>query len=233
MNSLFNSLLVNGDSYSAPAEFPVYANVLGEHWNVPVINLAKSGSNNDRICRSTVEYIESLPMGKRPFVIIGWSFIRRHEVWYYGSTKKILNQIPDKKSDSVYNKFITLDFLFSENEATLEQKCLVQEDLFVHKQLMEFYTKIFFLSNYLESKNIDYLFFSGAKNCEVPIHCFPSLENMSIVQSVINNKKIYSLHDFYIMKYALDNDPLCKKDTGHLSETGHDQFANYILENML
>lgn len=229
-----NSLFVNGDSYSAPGSFPVYADWLGEHWNVPVTNLARSGSNNDRICRSTVEHVETLDLSKeKPFVIIGWSFIRRLEVWYYGNNENILKNIPDKQDPAVYNKFITLNFLVNENEATLEQKCLLQDDLFVHKQLMNFYTNLFFLANYLESKKINYLFFSGAKNSEVPLNCFPSLENLGLCQAVANNKKIYKLHDFYIMNYAFNNDSDCNKETGHLSEFGHKQFANYILENML
>ena len=226
-------LLVNGDSYSEPCEFPVYADYLSEHWHKPLVNLALAGSNNDRICRSTVEYIETQDLSKsKPFVIIGWSFIRRLEVWYYGTNEKILKNIHDKQDPDVYNKLITLDFLLP-NDATLEQKCLIQEDLFIHKQLIEFYTKIFFLANYLESKNIDYLFFSAAKNCEVPMNCFPSLEHMSFIQNVIHNKKIYNLHDFYIMDYAFKNDPECNKETGHLSKLGHKKFAQYILENML
>lgn len=228
-----NHVLINGDSYSAAREHNVYGDFVGKKWDCSVVNIAIEGSNNDRICRSTVEYIESLPSDSKPFVIIGWSFIRRLEVWYYGDNKKILNRIPDKTDDSVYNKFVTLDVLLSKNEATLEQKCLIQEDLFVHKQLIEFYTKIFFLANYLESKKIDYLFFSGAKNCEVPIHCFPSLEKMSLIQKVTNNKKIYNLHDFYIMDYAFKNDPDCNKHTGHLSELGHEKFAEYMLVNMI
>lgn len=226
-------VLVNGDSYSAPTDHKVYGDFVGEKWNCPVVNIAIEGSNNDRISRSTVEYVESLPGDIKPFVIIGWSFIRRLEVWYYGDNNNILHRIPDKTNNAVYNKFVTLDFLINQNEATLEQKCLVQEDLFVHKQLIEFYTKIFFLANYLESKKIDYLFFSGAKNCEVPIHCFPSIEKMNMVQKINNNKKIYNLHDFYIMDYAFKNDPHCNKDTGHLSEVGHRKFSQYMLENMI
>jgi hypothetical protein len=228
-----NYLLVNGDSYSESCEFPVYADYLSDHWNIPLVNLAIAGSNNDRICRSTVEHIEKQDLSvSKPFVIIGWSFIRRLEVWYYGENKKILKRIPDKEDSSVYNRFVTLDFLLPD-DATLEQKCLLQEDLFVHKQLMEFYTKIFFLATYLESKNIGYLFFSGAKNSEVPMNCFPSLEKMSLIQNVMQNNKIYNLHDFYIMDYAFKNDPDCEPDTGHLSKSGHKKFAQYILENML
>ena len=226
-------LLVNGDSYSEPCEYPVYADHLSAHWNKPLVNLSLAGSNNDRICRSTIEHIENQDLSKsKPFVIIGWSFIRRLEVWYYGTNEKILQHIPDKQDPGVYNRFVTLDFLLPD-DATLEQKCLLQDDLSVHKQLVEFYTKIFLLSTYLENKNIDYMFFSAAKNCEVPIHCFPSLENMSIIQNVLNNDKIYNLHDFYVMDFAFKNDTECNKVTGHLSESGHQKFANFMLEKMI
>jgi len=75
-------LYVNGDSYSAPDEkFKVYSEILGEKLSVPVVNDAMAGSSNDRIFRTTLEYISSLGDDEKPLVIIGFSFLTREETW--------------------------------------------------------------------------------------------------------------------------------------------------------
>jgi len=156
----YDCILINGDSYSAPSEHKVYGDFLSKHFDIPVKNFAIHGSNNDRILRSSIEYLQEVKTEyQNPLVIIGWSFIRRLEVWYYGNNQKLLNQIPD----SADSRFITLNRLLDSGEATLEQKALVNEDLFIHKQLMNFYTNLYMFAQYLESQNLSYVFFSGAK----------------------------------------------------------------------
>jgi hypothetical protein len=229
--SNFDCIFINGDSYSAPKQNDkVYADFLADRMKIPVINLAISGSNNDRITRSSIESIEQLKTQYRnPLIIIGWSFIRRLEVWYYGNKLTVLDRVPD----SDQSRFITLDHLINANEATVEQKCLVNGDFFIHKQLMNFYTNLYTFAHTLESQNLSYIFFSGAKNTDCSINCFPYIESLSQVQWVANNKKIYKLHEFCIMHWAKENDPDSRPDTGHLSTAGHEQFAQFILNNML
>jgi hypothetical protein len=144
----YDCILINGDSYSAPNESKIYGDFLSEHFGIPVKNFARSGSNNQRILRSSIEYLQEVKSEyQNPLVIIGWSFIRRLEVWYYGNNKKLINQMPD----SLQSRFITLDHVMNAGEATLEQKALINEDLFVHKQLMDFYTNLYMFANILES----------------------------------------------------------------------------------
>ena len=223
--------MINGDSYSAKNQkHKVYADFLQKQFDIPVYNYAWAGSNNQRIIRSTLEHIHQY---KNPLVLIGWSFIRRMEVWYYGENPSIISRIPDRSQgidDSKQPKFATLDLLLHENEATLEQKCLVNEDLFVHKQLTDFYTNLYTFAHTLESMNIKYKFFSAAKNTEIPINCFPYIESLSQVQWCANNKYFYRLHDFCILNWARENDPDSHSVTGHLSENGHKKFVSLLQE---
>ena len=54
---IYDGLIVNGDSYSAKySETLTYANFLGNSLNTPVENIARVGSNNDRIVRSTIDF---------------------------------------------------------------------------------------------------------------------------------------------------------------------------------
>jgi len=228
---LFDCVLINGDSYSAKNDkHKVYADFLQQQLGVPVYNYAWPGSNNQRIIRSTLENIHQY---KNPLVLIGWSFIRRLEVWYYGEKQSLINRIPDrdqKIDNSKQPRFVTLDVLLHADEATLEQKCLVNEDLFVHKQLTDFYTSLYMFAHTLESMNINYKFFSAAKNTDCPINWFPYIESLHQVQWCAHNKNFYKLHDFCILNWSKDNDQDAHPVTGHLSETGHKLFANLLQE---
>lgn len=230
----FDCVLVNGDSYSAPAQSSqVYGDFLSHTLGIPIYNVAFPGSSNPRILRSSIEYINKLKQQHQNIlVIVGWSFIRRLEVWYTGSNQKILDQIPDT-AYGAQTRFVTLDHLLNAQEATLEQKSLINQDLFVHKQLMDFYTNLYLFANLLESQQLSYLFFSAAKNTDCAIHCFPYLESLEQVKWIINNKKIYQLHDFCIMDWAKANDSKSNPITGHLSVDGHEKFANFLLDQML
>jgi len=229
MMNTYDCILINGDSYSAPCKHKVYGDFLSEHFGIPVKNFATAGSNNDRILRSSIEYLQEVKSEyQNPLVIIGWSFIRRLEVWYYRNNQKLLNQTPD----STDSRFITLDQVINFGEATLEQKALINEDLFVHKQLMDFYTNLYMFAHLLESQNLSYIFFSAARNTDCPIHCFPYIGSLEQVKWVKNNPHIFKLHEFCIMNWSAEHDPECLPVTGHLSEKGHEKFANFLLDNM-
>lgn len=229
---MYDCLLINGDSYSAATSFPVYADALGQELNLPVINIATPGSSNDRILRSSIEKILELKQqNKNPLVIIGWSFIRRLEVWYYGDKLKGLN-IPDTAGKQSHQspRFVTLDMLIHHNLATIEQKCLIQEDLFVHKQLTDFYTKVYLLANTLNGLGVNWFMFSAAKNIEIPVHCFPYIDSLAHVKWCQEQKNIRELHNFCIQRWAEENDPECLPVTKHLSEAGHKKFSGVLLD---
>jgi len=238
MISKYDEIIVNGDSYSAynyNKDIVVYSTVLEEKLKIPVTNIARAGSNNDRIVRTTIEQIlNKLNSNKRLLVIVGWSFVRRLEVWYYGNNRTVINRIPDQIHSEEHKnpKFVTLNVLANLNEITTEQKCLINEDLFVHKQLTDFYTNVYLLSQFLQNNNVDYLFFSAAKNVEIPINCFPYIENLQQVQQVVTDRRVLDLHNFYIQDWATTNDPDAHPVTGHLSSNGHAKFAELLLNKI-
>ena len=229
----YDVILVNGDSYSAPRPHKVYSDILGEMLGIPVKNVAWVGSNNQRIVRSTIEEINNIKQHyQKPLVLIGWSFIRRLEVWYYGNNANVLNQIPDRLNlqEHLKPRLVTLQVLLTHNEATLEQKCLINDDLFVHKQLVDFYTSLFMLAHTLDAMSVKYFFFSAGKNTEIPTNSFPYIDNLQQVKWCQQNKNIYKLHEFCVMDWAKKNDSDCTPATGHLSATGHEKFANFLIK---
>ena len=225
----YDCIVINGDSYSAPTTHQVYADFLSEHYGIPVKNFALHGSNNDRILRSSIEYQHNNKSEySKPLVIIGWSFIRRMEIWYHGNNQHLLDTMPD----SDQSRFITLDWVINSGEATLEHKALLNDEQAIHKQLMDFYTNLYLFGRTLESQNISYRFFSAAKNTPYPISNFSYLNSLEQVQWVVNNPGIFKLHDFCISGWANENDSNCSS-TGHLSEDGHSKFARFIIDNIL
>lgn len=225
---MFDCVLVNGDSYTRLGEHKVYSDFLAEDLGVPVFNVAREGSNNKRITRSTIEHLIELKKNfAKPLVVVGWSFVKRIEVWYYGDNAQVINRIPDRNQgpDHLEPRLITLNMLLNLNQATLEQKCLITEDLFVHKQLIDFYTDLYMLAHTVESMGSEFFCFSAAKNTEIPISSFPYIESMKQVQWCMNNKNIHQLHDFCIVNWAQEHDPDRHPVTGHLSEQGHKNFA--------
>ena len=226
----FDCVVVNGDSYSDPTGGKVYGDFLAEYFDIPVENFACKGSNNDRILRSTIEYIQKIKQQYySPLIVVGWSFVRRLEIWYEGNHASLLKMIPDDE----LSRFITLDHVFYAGEATLEQKALINDDKSVHKQLVDFYTKLYLFGQLMESLNWKYICFSAAKNTDCPLDCFPYIANLYQAQWVDQNPYFYKLHDFCIQDWAQENDADCKELTGHLSTTGHEKFSKYIIRNML
>lgn len=224
----YDCLLVNGDSYSAPdARNPVYADIVAQELGVPVYNYARAGSSNDRICRTTIEYVnQALAQGRRPLVIVAWSFVRRQEVWYYGSGSH--HMMPDQcRGDHHDPRLITLDFLLKDGLATMEQKAMVPAPNEIHKLLTDWYTQVYLLAHWLEQKRLPYFFFSGADNEDCPTHCFPFVRELSTVKWCQTNPRIRDLHGFHVPQWARVNDPGVTS-TGHLSPEGHRGFAVYI-----
>jgi len=85
---MITHLITNGCSYTycqnlTDRETNGWPYQLGKKLGIPVINLAKPGSGNDYICRSTYEYVylEMLPTIK-PLWVIGWSQYWRREGWF-------------------------------------------------------------------------------------------------------------------------------------------------------
>lgn len=227
----YDCIFINGDSYSAPLpNIKTYGDFLSEHYKIPVKNLALPGSNNPRILRTSIEQVHKLKEEyNNPLVLVGWTFIRRTEVWYHGNHQGVLKAI----TDSEQSRFVSLDMVVNYGEATLEQKAIFYDEQGIHKQLMDYYTNLYMFAHTLEAKNIDYRFFSSAKNTAYPIHSFPYINSLAQVQWVANNPRIFKLDEFCVSDWAKENDPDHDTVSGHLSEDGHKKFTRFILDNLI
>lgn len=242
-NPQFDCLFVNGDSYSAADIHGIttYAEFLSQHFDVPLINKSAVGSSNDRIMRSTLESVINLvETGKTPLVILGLSFVRRREVWYYGSnikkyqyfgnTQDILHWIPDSESNL---SMITLDFLADTEAITPGQKAQLIDSVSVkhlHKILVDFYMNLFLFCNWIEKMNLQYYVFSAANNTY--LECLQSdISGLRLADWCKKNPRIWSHNDFCFLDWAKVHDKDAK-ETGHLSTSGHKKLANVLIQNL-
>lgn len=219
-------ILANGDSYSVSQGWPEY---LSSIIDLPCHNLAVAGVSNDRIVRTTIEYVEKLrSQGLRPYIIIGWSFIHRVEVWYHGPNESVLKRATESNLQKS-SRLVTLDWIPNEELSSHVKEQMVSVDT-VDKKIIDWYTNIFLLSKYLQLHNLGYFFFSAADNKSFPIDTWSVFTELCFVQEVQQDRQIYKLHDFCIADYARKNDKDRKEPTGHLSAKGHEHFSHFLLE---
>ncbi len=224
----YDILVVNGDSYSAEFDsFPSYGKLIAKQMNIPFCNLAVVGSSNDRIVRSTLEYYESIKNNyKNPLFVIGWSFLHRIETWYCGHNAQVLKRAPDNLS-----RLVTVDWI-PDNELSDNIKSLITDITTVDKKIIDWYTNLYMLSNFFTKSDIDYWFFSAADNTSFDITTFGSFSTMKIVNHVMNNNRIFNLHNFCVSKWSAQHDSNRTPTTGHLSQFGHEKFSKFILDKL-
>lgn len=155
-------ILANGDSwtggptYNSPMDH--WPNCLSQRQKIPMVNLACGGASNQRIFRTTLEYL----YGNNPqpdYLIIGWSILTRYEF----------------PSDQGHWARITVDGCneFLETGMTvpdLEQFKKLFYGSMYHEQLMQqaFRNNLLVLQDLCSSKNIKLINFNSADAAAKP-----------------------------------------------------------------
>lgn len=232
----FDCILTNGDSYTATTDKLAWPHYLANDIGVPVQNFAAVGSNNHRIYRSTVEAVlQHLEQGHRPMVLVAWSFITRMEIWYQGQDAAMMLTIPDRLADQpdyLQSRFTTLDWLVQQGHATLEQKTLLTHAIDFHKPLCDFYCDVFALYCICRANDIEFYNFFGADNSNYRLDNFPYIRNLRQIAVLETERKLPD-PAFSIPDWAEDHDVSRVKETGHLSDQGHRDFAKFLRSNLI
>lgn len=142
-------LYVNGDSNSAGAELrdkkKSWASLLAQTLDFELVNSAKGGASNDRILRTTQEFLHGEP--KNIFVIIGWTSWEREE-WLYQNNYYDVNasghqSLPEGIAQ-VYKQWVT-----------------EQDDRARETKSKQYHARIYDLHQQLTSQQIPHLFFNA------------------------------------------------------------------------
>jgi len=143
-------LYVNGDShsYGSGVESPnKFSDIVAQEFTYDIVNDATAGASNQRILRTTYDYLKS----RNPnLVLIGWSSWEReewnHQEQYYNVNSSGHDELPDELQ-TYYKEWVTQQ---------------TQETLNIKSQ--QWHNQIYQLHQELEQKNINHLFFNCMYN---------------------------------------------------------------------
>ena len=235
---MFERIYINGDSYSALSpKNKVYSDFLQERFpEAEVINRAIEGCNNDRIFRSTVEWLNDA--GPNTLAILGFSFFSRQEVWYNGNKKHVINFCTKQNSkdypgsEKLFDtlRLITLDTILKLDPNDYYKQRSI--DINYTKVLIDYCTHLLTLTGWMENKKIKYFIFSAAENTDWQSCNRDFIKSLSVFNAVINHPHIYKFFEFNMRQFAQEN-KLTTENSYHLFEDGHEKFAKFLIKKCL
>ena len=165
---------------------------------------AESASSNDRIIRTTKEYINNYTQDySNLFVVIGWSTWEREE-WLIDDTYYQINAsgtdiVPDSHNEKYKEYVSSVNWRHKTNQA--------------HADIVE-------LHEWLDTNGVKHIFFNGNNNFS-SIH-----KKYDWGDSYINPYQEFSYND-YLVKEGIH--PITSKSY-HFGEDGHTLWAKYMLK---
>ena len=231
---MWDNIYVNGDSYSATCDkHPVYSDYLDGN----VVNAAIQGSNNERIFRSSVEHLQKFK-NTNTLAIIGFSFMSRHEAWYTGTDKKLLqicyenNAMDFPITKTLFDPIllITADHLLNHDHKDAHAKSLIMYENFT-QVLIDFCTKLEMFTGWLENNSIKYFIFNAPDLKDWSSCNWDFIKQTTAYVNLINNNNIYNFFDFSIPEFSAQHNKE-PSATGHMDGPGHKAFSEFLKEHV-
>lgn len=135
--------------------------VLGEKLSYHVINSAVGAGSNERIIRTTLDFVMSHPPEeyKDLLVVVGWTSVERGEVYINNGEKAGWHTFNARQTFSDSHPFIPEHEI--KTDVDKYQKIYLTHIYDRNVNMMNYYRGVFLLSNVLENLKIKYLFFNG------------------------------------------------------------------------
>ena len=234
-------LLANGCSHTAGAEIEyelqgycyekAYSKYCAENLGWQYENIAASGASQERIIRTTIDWIGKnykIYKNKEIFVVIMWSGPSRIE-FYDDRKHKYVQVVPN--NDVVYKKqFTNTQYVYYKSYVAVQNR---------HAQMIKWYNNVILMQNYLSNLGINYLFLNATET--LPVSTSRNSDQFLYLAAQINYKKypwanIQENSYFNILKKRGFKSPLHAPAGGHLGEDAHKYYgeylAKYIKENL-
>lgn len=181
-----------------------YGQLVADKFNATLHCHARAAGSNDRIIRTTQEYLNEYTPD---LIIIGWSTWEREE--WYNDEDQTWYQVNGSGTDSVPKKWLTRYKEFVSN--------LSWQD-----KIKDAHEKIWHFHNELKSKNIQHVFF----NCDLTFHPLLQL-NLPVYDWGKNYIEPYS-DTFSYGKYLISQG--CKHTKSyHFRSNGHAKWAEFLI----
>ena len=238
-------LVANGCSHTAGAEieYPLQGECYDKAWPKKLgeklsfehtTNLAISGASDDRVSRTTIEFIGKLKQKSfydpsKLFVVISWPGLYRTEIFNTSNNEGGF-------WDDGWMPMV------AGNDETYKEQCSRSAYIFYKAWLMRlnhtqetvrFYSNILLLQNFLKQNNIKYLFWNAcSSNLPENNPAFYNETDLSRFPFIL--QKRYSYTDILVNK-QFEHSEFAKY--GHYGEDAQEYFANllkaYITKNKL
>ena len=209
-----------------------WAGIVAQELDIPnIVNYAIGAASNDRILRTTVDYVKRLTEQEKQetFIIIGWTIPDRSELY--------LNDKQGKAEWCSWNatqQFSTIDRIHNDEFTKRIDKFwkLYVVDVFDHHPCVQkFFQQSYLLANLLEHHNIKYYFFNSFSPLFGVRDYAPFLEHFKYdIDTYTTQTTAMSLNtDFF--NFIGDKDELCLPDR-HPNKLGHAMWAQHLLDDM-
>ena len=209
-----------------------WAGIVAHELDIPnIVNYAIGAASNDRILRTTVDYVKRLTEQEKQetFIIIGWTIPDRSELY--------LNDKQGKAEWCSWNatqQFSTIDRIHNDEFTKRIDKFwkLYVVDVFDHHPCVQkFFQQSYLLANLLEHHNIKYYFFNSFSPLFGVRDYAPFLEHFKYdIDTYTTQTTAMSLNtDFF--NFIGDKDELCLPDR-HPNKLGHAMWARHLLDDM-
>lgn len=209
-----------------------WAGIVAQELDIPdIVNYAIGAASNDRILRTTVDYVKRLTEQEKQetFIIIGWTIPDRSELY--------LNDKQGKAEWCSWNatqQFSTIDRIHNDEFTKRIDKFweLYVVDIFdYHPCVQKFFQQSYLLANLLEHHNIKYYFFNSFPPLFGVRDYAPFLEHFKYdIDAYATQTIAMSLNtDFF--NFIGNKDELCLPDR-HPNKLGHAMWAVHLLDDM-
>ena len=227
-------LIANGCSHTAGAEIEnsmqgecyekAWPKKLGDSLGYKSINLAISGASDDRVSRTTIEYIGKLKLTSefnpsKLFVVISWPGLYRTEIF---TTSTNEGGFWDKGWMP----------MVAGNDETYKRQCSKSSYIFYKAWLMRlnitqetvrYYSNVLLLQNFLKQNNVKYLFWNACSN--LPGNN-PSFHNeVDFERFPFSTQKEYSFTNL-LVNQQFEHSEFAKY--GHYGEDAQEWFADFL-----
>jgi len=193
------------------------------------INGSRGGSSNDRIVRTTVDFIMKLPEEKRKslLVVIGWTISSRREFYI-----KELKDYERFNTHEIFSKSVPDIFKISEEQKKRYDlfHSLYLENFHDNTESINRYTnQVYLLANLLDNLGVNYLFFDAIDQSGGIIYYQKEEDFSDFLNWQRNNKRIIS--DLSMMNFNYLNGYKTGPGLHPLSE-GHEAWAKFLFEKI-
>lgn len=212
-------ILVNGDSWTggrldedgSVLDIEYWPNFFEKITNIPITNLGTGGASNQKIFRTTIDFLynTSQPISH---VVIGWSNINRFEITT--SSNNSLNFMPDRMHGDhniprpVKEQFKHLYYKWCHNHQT---------------NLKNFLHLVLILQDVCRQKNIQLINFQSFSDNYKMIKLYSDDEMINLKNQIDLNFFIESTMQERTKEYPLHK-------SGHVNEEGNQRWAEILIE---